>query len=233
MYCTIEDVVKLLPATVSIGAKNIGTPVIGNTQAKKDQITPDEMIQYIRFASQEIDSRLRPFYSCPLRRIKSYETEILNNVSSGSNVIVRVHDSGSFSKGDSVRIQEAFGYENAVIKDVPDMDSIVLVSVSGSYGDGTLISSLEYPDPIPLMAARLALSYGFDKLFAAEQSPDVSKYGVEQRNMASNAMDSIITGSIMLFGQEWTGKRFCRQPLYDSFKSPVEEFQFGREKSGG
>jgi hypothetical protein len=233
MYCTIDDIRKLLPATVTIGDSNIGSPQPGNVQIKRSQLTTDDAISFIRYASQEIDSRLRPFYSCPLRRTKSYETEILNDISAGTNVIVRVHDSGSFAKGDLVRIQEQFGYEKCVIKDVTDMTTIVLTSVSASYGEGTLIGALEYPDPIPLMASRLALSYGFDKLFAAEQSPDVSAYGKAQRDMASNAMDSIITGAIMLFGQEWTGKRFCRQPLYDAFKSPVEEYQFGREKSGG
>lgn len=232
MYCTVEDIRKLLPPSITIGSKTIGTPVAGINQVAKDQMTLDEVNYYIRYASQEIDARLRSFYSCPLRRIKSFETEVLNPIYAGNDVIVRVHDSGPFSKGDLVRIQEQFGYENVTIKDVPDFTTIILANAINHYDEGTLISILKYPDPIGLLATRLAVSYGFDRLFVSQQSPDISNYGKANRDMATNAMDSVLTGAIMLVGQEWTGRRFCRSPLYDAFKSPIDDFQFGREKSG-
>ena len=230
MYCTVDDVSRLLPPTVSIGNKNIGTPTIGTTQMQKNQLTPDDVNYFIKYASQEVDARLRSFYLCPLRRIKTYETEVLNNVTSGTNVIVRVHDSGSFIKGDLVRLQEQFGYENCIVADIPDLSTVVLSSVISSYGENTVIGSLRYPDPIPLMVARMALSYAFDRQFTSEQVTDVSNYGKNQRDMAMNAIDSIITGVALLSGQEWTGRRFIRLPLHDASKAPVDDVQFGREK---
>lgn len=233
MYCTLNDVIALLPATVTIGTRNLGTPTIGAQVMQKNQITPDDMTNFIRYATQEVDSRLRPFYLCPLRRIKLFETEITNSVLPGTNISVRVHDSGMFAKGMMVRLQDRFYYESAIVSDVPDLNTVVIQSVASPYSQyNGVISILQFPDPIPLMTARMALSYGFDKLFAAEQSPDVSNYGVAQRTLAMNAMDNILAGSIMLTGQEWTGRRFIRMPLLDAFSSPVKELQFGREGQG-
>lgn len=232
MYCTIVDVQKLLPVTVTVGSTNIGTPIPGQQTIKRDSLTTDDIIYFIRYATQEIDSRLRPFYTCPLRRTKSYETEILNNLSSGTNVLVSVLDSNAFSKYETVRLQENFQYENCTISDVPDSTKVQLSSVTQNHtAYSTNISLLEYPDPIPVMAARLAISYAFDKLFNAEQQPDISQYGVAQRKLAMNIMDSILTGAILLFGQEHTGRRFVRMSLFDSFKSPAEDIQFGRESN--
>jgi len=68
-----------------------------------------------------------------------------------------------------------------------------------------------------------------DRLFVAEQSPDVSQYGKSQRNMARNSMDDILTGEVLLFGQEHTGRRFVRGSVLDAYNSPAE-IQKGEEK---
>lgn len=233
MYCTLNDVISLLPATVSVGVRNLGTPTIGAQVMQKNHITPDDMNNFIRYATQEVDSRLRPFYSCPLRRIKLFETEIINSIVPGTNIQVHVHDSGMFSKGMMVRLQDRSYYETAIVSDVPDLNTVTIQSVASPYSQyNGVISILQFPDPIPLMTARMALSYGFDKLFAAEQSPDISSYGVAQRTLAMNAMDNILAGSVMLFGQEWSGRRFVRMPLLDAFSSPVKDIQIGREGQG-
>jgi len=67
MYCTINDVEIILPSPITVGDQNIGTPSPGRptATANKDKLTPAEVIRYIRFAEQEIDARLRPYYVCP------------------------------------------------------------------------------------------------------------------------------------------------------------------------
>lgn len=230
MYCTVTDFRRLLPPSVTVGDSNLGTPSPGRPTTKRDTISVSDAERFIQYGSQEVDSRLRPLYVCPLRRIKTYETEVLNVISSGNNIVVNVHDSGAFYSADMVRLQDGTGYENCTINAVPSLTKIQLVNVTRAYNpDNTIISILEYPDPIPMITARLAVSYGFDQMFTADQAPDISSYGKEQRKLAFNSMDSILLGAVLLPGQEHTGRRFVRMSLLDAFKSPAQDIQFGRE----
>jgi len=229
MYATVNNVIALLPENVTVGEQNIGTPVPGKPLAGRSKFNRCDIVEFIKFAQQEIDARLRPMYVCPLRRMKIHETGILNSVSSGNSIKVSVHDTGSFAKGQLVRLQSDCDYEESTVLDVANLDQIILDKVSSSYDSDGLISILEYPDPIPLTAARLAASYAYDRLFAAEQSPDVSNYGNEMRKRAMFSIDSILTGAAILMGQEHVTKRFARMSLFDSFKTPTDDISFGRE----
>jgi len=166
-----------------------------------------------------------------LRRIKSYETTVINDLTAGTGVSIQVEDSGAFILHEVVRVQDRSNMEIATITGVTNLNSFVVDSLSYSYDadNRLLVSVLEYPDPIPLMTARLAVSIMLDRLFVAEQSPDVSQYGKAQRNMARNSMDDILTGEVLLFGQEHTGRRFVRGSLFDAYGSPAET-QKGEEK---
>ena len=229
MYCTVQNVITILPENVTVGDQNIGTPSPGRQESKRSKITPNEICEFIKYAQQEIDARLRPMYVCPLRRMKIHETGLLNNISAGSNVKVAVHDTGRFAKGQLVRLQSDCDYEEATITSIDNLDYFVVDHLVSGYDADSLVSILEFPDPIPFIAARLASSYIYDRLFAAEQSPDVSNYGQEQRKRAMLGLDSILTGAAILMGQEHVTKRFTRMSLYDSFKTPTDDIQFGRE----
>ena len=192
-------------------------------------MTTSTINEFIKHDQQEIDARLRTMYVCPLRRIKIYETEVRNNVSSGSNKKISVHDSGAFAEGQLLRIQNTCDYEETTVSSIPNLNQIIVTNLVRGYDADSLVSVLEYPDPVPLITARLAASYVYDRLFAAEQSPDVSKYGEEQRKLAMFSIDSILTGTVILMGQEHVTKRFARMSLFDSFKTPTDDIQFGRE----
>jgi len=142
-----------------------------------------------------------------------------------------VHDTGPFAKGQLIRLQSDCEYEETVIKDINNLDYFIVNSLDSSYDADSLVSILEYPDPIPFITARLAASYVYDRLFAAEQSPDVSNYGNEQRKRAMLGMDSILSGTVILMGQEHVTKRFARMSIFDSYKTPTDDIQFGRESS--
>jgi hypothetical protein len=225
---------RILPEKIQIGSNNIGTPTpgrSGNQGSTRSNISPQEAERYILYAQQYIDGRLRPYYSCPLRRIKSYETEILSNVSGGTNVAIAVHDSGEFIRGDLVRLQNKDVMETSEVLDTPNLTTVRLTTVTGTYlvADGSKLSILEFPDPIPLISAQMAVSLVLDRLFVAEQSPDVSSYGKTQRNIARAQIENILSGEVLLFGQEHTGRRFVRGSLLDRFDSPAE-IQKGNEK---
>jgi hypothetical protein len=229
MYCTVQNVITLLPENVTVGSQNIGTPVPGKKDVKRSKFTTEEICEFIKLAQQEVDARLRPMYVCPLRRIKIHETGLKNNILSGKDIKIVVHDTGAFAKGQLVRVQSDCAYEEATIKEIIDLDRLIVNRLSDSYDADSLISILEYPDPIPLITARLAASYAYDRLFAAEQSPDISNYGNEMRKRAMFSIDSILTGTVILMGQEHVTKRFARMSLFDSFKTPTDDIQFGRE----
>jgi len=224
---------NILPENIKIGDNNIGTPIPGRpgSGSSRSNITPSQAQYYISYATQYIDGRLRTFYACPLRRIKSYETPVLNNLTAGNTVTIQVEDSGAFIEHGVVRIQDRDSMEVATITGILSLTAITVDTLVNSYSqdNGLKISSLNYPDPIPLMTARLAVSIMVDRLFVAEQSPDVSTYGKSQRNMARNSMDDILTGEVLLFGQEHTGRRFVRGSVMDAYDSPAET-QKGEEK---
>jgi len=233
-YCTVDDLKRILPEKVMIGDSNIGTPVpgrSGNQGSKRSNISPQEAERYILYAQQYIDGRLRPYYACPLRRIKSYETEILSDAYPGTNVGIALHDSGEFIRGDLVRLQNKSVMETSEVTETTNITTVTLNRVSGTYlvADGSKISILEFPDPIPLITAQMAVSFILDRLFVAEQAPDVSTYGKTQRNIARAQIENILSGEVLLFGQEHTGRRFVRGSLLDRFDSPAE-IQKGSEK---
>lgn len=231
MYCTLSDFQSILPPSVSLGDQNLGTPSPGSSTSKRDKITTAQAIQYIRYASQQIDSRLRPYYECPLRRVKTFETEIVSNISAGSSVMVPIYDSSVFAIGNTVRVQDRSNMELTTISAIANVGSVVVSTlVNGYSSDGGKLSIVTFPDPIPILAARLACSYGFDILFTSDQAPDISNYGKEQKRLAAMDMDGILSGTILLFGQEHTGMRFCRGSLYDSYANPTKDLQYGREK---
>ena len=231
MYCTISDMINILPPSVTIGDQNLGSPAFGNSTDKRSKITTAEATNFIRFASQEIDSRLRPYYECPLRKVKTFETDIISNISAGTSVVIQIYDSSVFSVGDTVRVQDNYAMELSTISAIANVSCLTVSSLVNSYSsDGGKVSIVKFPDPISLIAARLAVSYGFDQLFTSDQAPDLSVYGKEQKRLAANDMDSILSGAILLFGQEHTGMRFVRGSLYDSFANPTKDLQFGREK---
>ena len=231
MYCTVQNVINILPENVTVGDQNIGTPSPGSSNSNRSKITSNTITEFIKLAQQEVDARLRPMYVCPLRRIKIHETGLKNNVLSGSDIRIVVHDSGAFAKGQSIRLQNDYNFEETTIKSIDNLNYFIVNSLSSSYDADSLVAILEYPDPVPFITARLAASYAYDRLFAAEQSPDVSNYGNEQRKRAMLGIDSILSGTVILMGQEHMTKRFARMSLFDSYKTPTDDIQFGRESS--
>lgn len=232
-YCLVNDVQEILPEKVQIGDSNIGTPSPGRPGigGGRSNISPSDTERLMILAEQYIDSRLKPFYLTPLRRIKSFETDVLNSLGHGDNVIVMVNDSGPFIRTEIVRIQDENSMESCTVKDSPTMTTFRLVHLEHDYSpsNNLTVAVLEFPDPIPVIAARLTASFILDRLFVSEQAPDVSQYGKTQRNLATLALDDILRGVVSLPGQEHTGRRFVRGSLLDRFSSPAE-VQKGEEK---
>ncbi|MFA5313567.1 MAG: hypothetical protein WC375_09695 [Methanomassiliicoccales archaeon] len=231
MYCTVEDMRNLLPEKITIGDQNIGTPSPGRPQTLRDSLTPELAQTYIDYAQQFVDARLRPFYVCPLRRIKSFEVDVTVDIIRGQHVNVVLYNASPIVRGNIVRLQSKTEMETCTVEATIDDNTIRLASVVNNYQfSETTLSTVEFPDPIPTVAARFAVSFMIDRLFVAEQSPDISNYSKTQRNLARDSLQDILTGQAFLFGQEITGRRFVRGTLLDAYNSPSKQQEKGEDK---
>lgn len=88
-----------------------------------------------------------------------------------------------------------------------------------NYENGTF-STPTYPDPIPLINARLAAAKIYDEVISSGQEPNVSEWGKNQRSLAFDDLAMIQTGAIFIRGQVYTGKRFVRHELHDMPRVP-------------
>ena len=228
-YCTLNDMRRVLPPNILIGDTNLGTPTVGSN-ASKSNISVADAYEYIQYGEEYVDGRLRPFYLCPLRQVKTFEADVLANIASGSSIPITIVDTSVFSQGMGIRIQDKSRVESATITEILGASTIQVDSVINNfYADETKISIIGFPDPIKVITARLAVSFAFDTLYVETQAPDVSTYGKTQRNLARNAVDDILSGEILLLGQERTGRRFVRGQLLDAYNSPAE-INKGEEK---
>ena len=233
-YATLSDLRTLLPENITIG--NVTTPTV--VSPKRDTITIRDAQRFLYYATQYVDGRLHPYYLTPLKRIIKEKQPVLANMLPGSTV-VKVEDANRFLAGAAIRLKDTNGSEHGVINEIPETFSgnfnlnwLNLVNPTvNAYDSGSdaYMEMLVYPDPIPLMTARFAVSMLYDKLFSTDGSPDVSNYGKAMRNEAKNDMDSILSGQIRLEGQEYTGRRFVRIQLFDTHKTTAE-VQLGQGK---
>ncbi len=100
------------------------------------------------------------------------------------------------------------------------------------YENGTF-SAADYPDPIPLINARLAAAKIYDEVISSGQEPNVSDWGKNQRSLAFDDLAQIQTGAIFIRGQVYTGKRFVRHELHDMARVPRPgEFPMNSRSAG-
>ena len=234
-YCTIQDLRDVLPATITIGDSLIPSA----TSAYASTITTSVANKYIYFATQFVDSRLSQLYFTPLTRIKQDTRKLIANMLPGSRDVM-VEDIAPYYVGGSVRITDDNGSEEALIDNIPEtvveggntvrnFRHITLAAPTinaydaGSHG---VVDLLLYSPPIPVATARLACALMFDKLFVAEQHPDVSSYGKTLRNLATRDMNAILTGQVSLVGQEFCSRRFVRHNLFDAVRLSVESVTY-------
>jgi hypothetical protein len=230
-YCTIEYLKTLLPRSVTIGDNTITTPTI--TATKADTIATQTAWRFLNLATQYIDSRLRQIYVCPLRRIKALDMDLVADAST-NNDYLQVYDSGHFTMDASIKVSDYNGGDSYTVNKIFDNDLHkigVTPNLARDYllTDNPKVYLIEYPDPIPMITAQVCIGLMFDKIFVAEQSPDISNYGKTQRSQASSALDDILTGVIRLEGQDHTGRRFARISLRDTY-SNTAEVQHGRDR---
>ena len=230
-YASIEDMQAVLPESITIG--NIVAPSV--TAAKRNTIPTDVAKRYLIYASQVVDSRISTLYLTPLQRVVEARAKIIRNMLPGSTDVM-IDDVAPFRNGACVRLSDTNGNEINYIADIPErfndgsgllpnINHITMaVPTQNAYDPGStgVVEMIVYPDPVPSITARFAVSFMFDRLFVSTGSPDVSNYGKTLRNTAREDLDMILAGATRLKSQQFIGKRFVRQTLFDGFKIPGE-----------
>jgi len=196
----------------------------------RDTISTPLMVQYIRWADEEIDAALSVIYMTPLKRVVRGEYEALANITAGE-LSASIDDSTRFNVGDMILITDRTTSEKRIVESIPDENTLNVTSAFGSsyLAASTVVQRVGYPDPISLCSARYAAANLYDKFFAAQVSPNISDYGKGLRSMAENDFNNILNGRVKLHGQKFLGRRFFNPALLDSNAIPVENSD--REKS--
>lgn len=239
-YCTVQDIKDILPKNVTIGDATVPTV----SSARANSISTQVASKYIYYATQTIDSRISQIYVTPLIKIRKVSVDLIANMLPSSTDVM-VDDISGFFVGSSVMIQDDNGSERATVGSIAEtvvesgititnFNHLTLSAASqnaydvGSHGS---VHLMMYPDPIPVMTARLACALMFDKIFIADQEPDVSSYGKTLRNLVSLDLNAVLAGQIRLVGQEFVSRRFVRGQLFDAVRLPIENFNVdqGRE----
>ena len=199
-YCTTSSLRSILPKTISIGDLSIVSPVL-NAPGGSNTIDSRTAQFYINFASQEIDSRLSTVYVVPLKRIKTSEVPLTANCLKSTTVTVE--DNSGFKAGVLVRIGDLTNTEVNEVNRLPEEEyNVTTLTLMNKTARDYLtsiqstISVISYPDPIPLICARIAVATIIDRLFVAEQDPDISNYGKSLRTLSTNGLDEIMAGGI-------------------------------------
>ncbi len=240
-YCSLQDIRDVLPKNITIG--NSSVPTV--QAAAANSITIPTANKYIYFATQFIDSRLSQIYFTPLIKIKKVTVDLINNMLPSSTDVM-VNDNSGFFVGGTVMIQDDNGLEYAIIGDIPENFAIngklaknfnhitLTTTTTNAYDAGShgRVHLLIYPDPIPIMTARITCALMFDKLFVADQHPDVSNYGKALRNLATLDMNAVLTGQLRLEGQEFCSRRFIRTQLLDAVKLALDGITIDQGKEG-
>jgi hypothetical protein len=234
----LDDIRAILPENITIG--NIIGPSV--TAPTRSTISVQVAERYLLFAIQHVDAALSSVYLTPLKRVTVARSPIVHNMLPSSTDVM-VDDITKFRVGECVRLSDTNGSEIGRIANIPtsfdegsgmkcNTRHLTLASPTmNAYDAGSdgVIEMLVYPDPVTPMTARFAASFMYDKLFSSDGSPDVSNFGKTMRNSARESLDNILIGVTRLKGQQYVGKRFVRQQLYDGVKVPVE-YSKGQEK---
>ena len=241
-YCSMQDLKNLLPKSMTIGDNTV--PTVTNKSAST--LSTSVANAYIDYATQFIDSRLSQLYIVPIVKIKKTSVDLQANMLPGSTDVI-VTDVAAFNVGSSIVLEDDNGTERATVLTIPENITVGTTVVhnfthlilsspttnaydAGSHGTVHLCT---YPDPIPVMASRYACSLLFDKVFVADQAPDISAYGRRLRNMTIVDMNGILMGQVRLMGQEFNSRRFVRSQLFDAVSLAVDGITYEQGLENG
>lgn len=189
---------------------------IGNS-FDKNMITNSIVDYYIQMADREIDGRLTNLYITPFCETANFETVLFSDIYEYNSYIITERVC-PLQVGDEVILIYENNEERHTIVDI--ISSTVFEteeSILFNFPADSRIVRVSYPDPIRFISARYAAATIYDKYFAAESSPNSSKFGEQIRTLGDNDIQNILDGVTILHGIHRIGRRFYNSNLVDQY----------------
>lgn len=223
MYCNKLMIERIIAQALTTAAPtDLSTKVdllkIGNVL--DSNVIPDITItQYIKWASEEINSVLSQMYATPFSELADFEECLFADIDD-YNTFLTTKESSPFDVEDNVVITDGTHTERHVISEILDsLSRNIFVTLEPiSYGFSALntrIIRVKYPDPIPLTCAMIAASRIYDRYFASQSDVAESKYGSYLRTQAKSNLDNILNGKTILHGAKRIGGTGFYNPYLD------------------
>jgi len=227
-YSTESDITKTIAQSLTTATAqttdDLGTLGdlinIGNT-LDKNLVSTDNINYYIQLADSEIDGVLSQLYSTPFCEKVDFETELFSPMDPSANLYIVIEKYCPLASGDIVILTDGSNEERHVIDEVIGGDTFSTVDpVQASFAIATRILRVSYPTPIRFISARIASANIYDKYFSSESSPNTSQFGENLRGMAYDRLNDILSGTIILHGQQRIGRRFYNPNLVEQYSLP-------------
>lgn len=233
-YATQSEVVQALANALSKGKPPSGSgplPITAIGTTLSSNVQPVEIQQYIRWADTQIDGAISSIYETPLQRVNEGTFYLTADVTAGDTQLI-LEDSTRFVEGDIVLLRDSSNMQELTISAFgadPTTTILLTAPITNSYlAVSAKVERIRYPDPIPVISARLAAAYLYDKHFAAQVDGNRSEFGKQLRADAWNDMDQIMAGTIALGvadANQFVGRRYYNHALDDVRKTKAEPGQ--------
>jgi hypothetical protein len=201
-------------------------------QFDSNLITDEILNEHIRNADMVINGSLSEMYQTPLKECADLELRLASNIDPyNGDIILSTAQAGILVPGDTVVITDGLSQETHSVRSIINDYSIETDDeILYTYMAATArILRIRYPDPVPLVSARLTSANIYDKYFAAQSNTQQSEFGKTMRSLATQSINNILNGRTVLHGQMRIGNRFFNSNLKDRYNLPGSEADTSRD----
>jgi len=214
-YCTSTEVEAILAQALTSATtatlESRGNLLQVGKVLDKNLVPTSLLDQYIQFSGQVIDATLSHQYKTPLCELADFEG-ILQTDIADYNAFIILEKNCPLTPGDHIILTDGVNEERHVIEEIVAEGIYSTVDpISMIFDAGTRVLRVKFPDPIPLICARMSAGDIYDKFLMSQQSPDKSEYGKHLRKLAHRDLNNVLRGITVLHGHHRIGRR-----LYDS-----------------
>lgn len=231
-YSSIAEVELILPQALTSArpddSDNKITLINIGEERDINRIDDDLIYFYMSIGDQTIDGIVSQMYQMPIQKCVNGQWDLDTDINE-YNQLVEVSDAVNLVRGDEVVIRnDNTGIEEQhIVNTIVDQNTFTTVSpiLSDFEGSDIRVFRLQFPPPISEISARLTVSYIYDKYFSAQNSPNISEYGLEMRKNALGKLNDILNGRIILR---------CQRRIGDQWGNPWLDSNYSlRESPGG
>ena len=222
-YCNILHVTKLLANSLTTATSDTlnapGSLLEIGRVLKKNLVTEDVVAQYISWADSQINGILSSMYVTPLTEMADWESALYADIDEYNENII-LESPAPLEAGDDVIIIEGSNQERYMIQDIISNNVFSTTNPLSFFTRAARVIRVKYPDPIPLISARLATANIYEKYFAAQSEPNESEFGKFLRKLARQEINNILNGRIRLHGEQPIANRWINGNIRSRYSMP-------------